>query len=47
MINVHINSEAKLLPYGMTNFETIINENYYYVDKRSKTIQVQLSNVFS
>lgn len=31
--NTYIYSDAKLLPYGMTNFETIIRNNYYYVDK--------------
>ena len=23
----------RLIPYGMTNFETIIKENYYFIDK--------------
>lgn len=23
----------KKIPYGMTNFESIIRDNYYYVDK--------------
>lgn len=46
MVNVHINSEAKLLPYGMTNFETIINENYYYVDKTMFIPQIERTSRF-
>lgn len=28
-----MNEETKLIPYGMTDFTSIIRENYYYIDK--------------
>lgn len=42
----YINYEAKLLPYGMTNFESIINENYYYVDKTMYIPQIERTSRF-
>ena len=28
-----MDAAIKKIPYGMTNFESIISDNYYYVDK--------------
>lgn len=28
-----MDTAIKKIPYGMTNFESIISDNYYYVDK--------------
>lgn len=39
-------SEAKLLPYGMTNFETIMSEHYYYVDKTMFIPQIERTSRF-
>lgn len=36
----------KRLPYGMTNFETIRLENYYYVDKTSFIPKMEAANRF-
>lgn len=31
-----MDAAIKKTPYGMTNFESIICDNYYYVDKTDK-----------
>lgn len=38
--------EAKLLPYGMTNFTEIITDNYYYVDKTMFIPQIERTSRF-
>lgn len=42
----YVPSDRKLLPYGMTNFEDIRLNNYYYVDKTSFIPLIERSNRF-
>ncbi len=42
----YVSSDRKLLPYGMTNFEDIRLDNYYYVDKTSFIPLIERSNRF-
>lgn len=42
----YIHSDAKLLPYGMTDFNRIIAANYYYVDKTMYIPQIERISSF-
>ena len=36
-----MDATIKKIPYGMTNFESIICDNYYYVDKTHYITKVE------
>lgn len=40
-----MDAAIKKIPYGMTDFERIILENYYYVDKTQYIAKVEKSDL--
>lgn len=41
-----MDATIKKIPYGMTNFESIICDNYYYVDKTHYITKVENTSRF-
>lgn len=41
-----MDAPIKKIPYGMTNFESIICDNYYYIDKTQYITKVENTNNF-
>lgn len=41
-----MNNDTKLIPYGMTDYASIIGRNYYYVDKTRYIAEIERAACF-